>query len=235
VPKLPADVELEELHLDILACSRCHLRSGAAHVVYGRGSTASGIMLVGEAPGASEDEEGRPFIGRAGKKLSAWLEEVRIAEDSIYVCNLLGCRPPENRFPEDTGPSSPPRRCLSWIHRRLAAARPAIVVLAGAKALHYVLFDGTVEQAMPFTPHVGKVYRRRDTYGDTRFAIIYHPAYIIRRKSPDDEKLVVKTLAVVRDYAHAKQRGACPPVSEVVDIRTAPPPLGQQRIHLLGV
>lgn len=225
---------LFELRLEIKACTGCHLRHTSKQRVPGDGSRAAPIMLIGEAPGYYEDRDGRAFIGKAGQKLDAWLDLVGLDRHKhLFITNVLRCRPPNNRFPEyERG--GPVDSCMPWLVRQLELVNPWAVILAGKRALHHVLLDGSVEMADPFRPWVGRVCRRRDLYGEVRFYPIWHPAYILRNRNPYEEEKCTEALTAAFDYVAAKQGGGGAPVEDLYEVRPVGFVQHQQRFRLFG-
>ena len=155
-----------QLAREIEACRRCPLGATRAHVVVYRGSLTPQIVFVGEAPGAEEDRQGVPFVGRSGRVLDAAVCSLGIEEEAWGVLNLIKCRPPGNRF--DPGAA---RACRPFLDRQLALLRPEVVVTLGARALR-ALDPG----APPILRSAGTV---RDTPGRWVFPLL-HPAASLR-------------------------------------------------------
>lgn len=133
------------------------------------------------------------------------------------------------RFPDDT---DEPETCMYWLRKQLQLVQPRAVILTGKKALHHVLCAGSTAMAEPFAPWVGRVCRRRDLYGETRFGISWHPAYILRNHNPYDEQKCVDVFQEIYEYVTARQRGDPAPVSELFEVRQATPPQLQRRFRL---
>ena len=120
---------------EIKSCKRCGLYKSATNKVPGEGDWKSGIMLVGEAPGREEDKQGKPFVGQAGKLLTKVLEEVAgIKGESVYITNVLKCRPPNNRDPEEGEINA----CKIWLERQLELIKPRVVVTLGRFAARFI-------------------------------------------------------------------------------------------------
>lgn len=188
-------------------------------------------MLFGEAPGYDEDRSGQPFVGRSGRLLDEWLSIAGLNREDLFITNVLRCRPDRNRFPEyERG--GPVDRCEKWTRAQLKLVKPRAVILCGKQALHNILFEGTTSYADPFAPWVGKVCRRRDLYGDTRFAVLFHPSYILRRKNPFEEQKCIDVLTEIRDYVAAVQRSEAVPVIDLDEVRPVRSLQHQQRFRL---
>ena len=220
---------LTELGMDIMACSRCRLCHDRQQAVPGYGPIKAKIVLVGEAPGFGEDKKGLPFVGKSGTRLNKWLEQAGLSRDELFVTNVLKCHPPRNRFPKDDEPAD---KCLPWLIRQLKIVQPLAVILAGKKALHYTIMRSALGMADPVAPWVGKILRRRDLYGEVRFGVIYHPAFILRNKNPWDEAKCIQTLTTIAEYVRELREGNPAPLIEIEDLRPAKPVQHQQRLRL---
>lgn len=131
-----AEKALEALAQECGVCRACGLAQGRQHVVVSRGNPSAPLLLIGEAPGAQEDEQGRPFVGRAGQLLDRMLESVGLdSERDAYICNVIKCRPPDNRRPTAVEIAS----CRPFLWRQIALVNPRLILLVGATALEGVL------------------------------------------------------------------------------------------------
>jgi len=168
----------DELRASVAACTRCELHKGRTQTVFGVGSPDADWMLIGEAPGAEEDRRGEPFVGRAGKLLDEMLRAIGEARDSVFIANILKCRPPNNRDPKPDEAAA----CRSYLERQIELVQPRILLAVGRIAAHQLL-----ETDEPVGRLRGKVHR----LGETPLIVTYHPAYLLRspsqkRKSWDD-------------------------------------------------
>lgn len=159
--------DLETLKPKVLACSACGLRSGARGVVFGEGNPNADIMFVGEGPGQTEDETGRPFVGRAGKLLDAMLESIGLQRKEVFIANIVKCRPPGNRLP------LPPEVevCLPNLKAQIRIVDPKIIVLLGALASQTL-----VNPALRVTRDRGKWFDK----DGRKFLVTFHPAAVLR-------------------------------------------------------
>jgi DNA polymerase len=167
---------LQQLAEEIRACRQCGLCETRTQAVPGVGSAASGIVFVGEAPGAEEDRRGEPFVGRAGELLTKIIQAmdeahlvpgVSLSRESVYICNVLKCRPPENRnpLPHEI------ELCSPYLERQLAALQPRIICCLGKFAAELLVgAKGTIGGLR------GKVYR----YRGAKLIVTYHPAACLR-------------------------------------------------------
>ncbi len=159
---------LEQLAVEASTCTRCALAAGRTQVVFGVGDPAADLMFVGEGPGAEEDRQGLPFVGRSGQLLDRiMLEEMGLTRDRVYIANVVKCRPPDNRDP------LPPEieACRPYLHRQIELIDPKVVVTLG-KFAGQLLLDSTV----PITKLRGQQY----PFGRAVLIPTLHPAYALR-------------------------------------------------------
>jgi DNA polymerase len=167
---------LANLAADCAACRRCGLAEGRQQVVVSRGNPRARLMVIGEGPGAQEDASGLPFVGRAGQLLDQMLTSVGIDSNSdAYICNVVKCRPPENRKPTPLEMAA----CRPWLLRQIAAVNPAVIVLTGATALEGVLgVKGGITQLR------GRWQEGKGEALAGRWLLpIFHPSYLLRNPS----------------------------------------------------
>jgi uracil-DNA glycosylase len=158
------------------ACTRCKLASGRTNLVFGVGNSKAELMFVGEAPGADEDFQGEPFVGRAGQLLTDIIERgMGMSRDDVYICNVIKCRPPENRNPEHDEVST----CEPFLFRQIDLVRPKAIVGLGTFAVQALLKVKT-----PISKLRGKW---QEVHG-FRMMPTFHPAYLLR--NPADKRLV---------------------------------------------
>lgn len=125
----------EELENSILNCNKCKLCSGRRNIVFGCGNKEANIMLIGEGPGADEDMQGIPFVGKAGILMNKAFEGLGFNRDNLYIANIVKCRPPQNRVPEDDEAEA----CLNYLRNQVLLVKPKIIVLLGSTALKDIL------------------------------------------------------------------------------------------------
>ncbi len=175
---------IEQLEKQCLSCSRCSLRDGCKQVVFGAGSPEAQIMLIGEAPGSSEDQQGIPFVGSAGQLLSRILAAVNISREEVYITNIVKCRPPRNRMPDP----DEIRSCLAYLHQQIAIIDPHIIVCLGSLSTR-TLID---KNAM-----ITRMRGQWKQIGSRLYMPTFHPAALLRdprKKRPvwDDFKQIEK-------------------------------------------
>lgn len=128
-------MSLEQLALDIQGCTRCGLAAGRTNIVFGDGNPSGKLMLIGEGPGKDEDEQGRPFVGRAGQLLDRILTAINLTRQDVYIANIVKCRPPNNRVPTRAEAVA----CLPYLYRQIELIKPRIIVLLGSTALQNLI------------------------------------------------------------------------------------------------
>jgi DNA polymerase len=175
---------LHAVREDLGDCQRCKLARGRKTIVFGQGNPAARLMFVGEAPGAEEDEQGLAFVGRAGQLLTKIIEAIGLSRDDVYICNVLKCRPPENRNPETDEILS----CQPFLERQIEVIRPKVLVGLGKFAAQWLL-----KTAEP----ISRLRGRLGDYGDIKVMATYHPAYLLR--NPGAKKDVWEDMKIVRD------------------------------------
>lgn len=189
--------EWDELAAEVRACVRCGLHATRTQTVFGVGDRRAELLVVGEAPGAEEDRQGEPFVGRAGKLLDSMLRAMGTPRQSVYIANLLKCRPPGNRDPSPEEVAC----CQPYLRRQIELLRPRVLLAVGRIAAQNLL--GTDR---PIGKLRGVVHR----YGAHGMPLVvtYHPAYLLR--SPTEKRKAWVDLRMARDEL-ARARAATPP------------------------
>ena len=180
---------LIELYHQASGCVRCPLAETRTKVVFGAGNSNAELMFVGEAPGADEDRRGLPFVGRAGKLLDQMLVAIGESRESVFIANILKCRPPNNRDPKPDEAAS----CREYLNNQIALIRPKIILAVGRIAAQNLL--GTDDP-------VGRMRGRSYDLDGIPLVVTYHPAYLLRspsqkQKSWSDLCLAAKLAAEV--------------------------------------
>lgn len=166
-------------------CTRCQLHQGRTQTVFGVGSQSADWMIIGEAPGAEEDRRGEPFVGRAGKLLDEMLRAVNLSRDTVFIANILKCRPPNNRDPSAEEMAS----CRSYLARQIELISPKIILAVGRIAAQHLL-----ETDAPLGSLRGKKHQLVD--GQVPVIVTYHPAYLLR--SPTQKRKAWQDLCFAR-------------------------------------
>jgi DNA polymerase len=199
---------LHVIRQDIGDCTRCKLSEARTNIVFGVGDPHARIMFVGEGPGADEDAQGAPFVGRAGQLLNNMINAMGIRREDVYIANVVKCRPPQNRTPERDECDT----CGPFLMRQISVVRPEIIVALGATAAKYLL--GLVDSlgnlrghTYDFHPIAPKDAPERDPDFTTKLVVTYHPAYLLR--DPRQKKETWLDLQLVMKYL-----GMTPPKRE---------------------
>ena len=183
---------IEDIRLDIGNCTRCPLHEGRTKIVHTTGNFTADLMFVGEAPGADEDDQGLPFVGRAGQLLTKIIEGMGMRREDVVIGNINRCRPPGNRQP--TLPEA--ETCRPFLLREIAVIRPKVIVVMGNTALHNLLETKT---------GITKMRGQFHDYFGVKVMPTFHPAYLLR--DPRKKREVWEDMKMVRDYLATANRG----------------------------
>ena len=180
--RIDAAKELEKIAVELKKCCKCGLGATRSHVVPGEGNPHARIMFVGEAPGADEDEQGRPFVGRAGQLLDKIIAAMGLKRSDVFIANILKCRPPDNRDPRPDEIIS----CLPYLQRQIEIIKPEIIVALGAHAAKTLL--NTNEP-------IGQLRGSFRQYclgnmAPIKLMATYHPSYLLRNYSDENRRKV---------------------------------------------
>ncbi len=167
VPPAPRFSTLEVIREEIGDCRRCKLCDGRTNIVFGSGNPRARLVFVGEGPGADEDVQGLPFVGKAGQLLTKIIESIQMARDEVYICNVVKCRPPKNRVPEKDEVAA----CSPFMRGQLEVIRPSIICCLGATAAQTLLETNAF---------MGKLRGRFYDFHGAQLIVTYHPAYLLR-------------------------------------------------------
>ena len=181
-------IDLTEIRADLGDCRRCKLHAGRTNIVFGVGNPAARVMFVGEGPGADEDEQGEPFVGRAGQLLTQIIKAMGLAREDVYIANVVKCRPPGNRNPEPDEIEA----CSPFLQAQIAAIAPTVIVALGKFAAQTLLQTET-----PISRLRGQFH----TLGGVAVMPTFHPSYLLRnpaakREVWEDMKMVMKKLTI---------------------------------------
>ena len=160
---------LSSLQNEVQSCQRCGLSQSRTQTVFGSGNANADLLLIGEAPGAEEDRQGLPFVGKAGKLLDAMLFAIGFTREQVYICNVLKCRPPNNRDPQSNEVES----CAPFLNAQIEIINPKVILALGRFAAHRLLLTEA------------PVYKMRETINvlpvtDIPVVVTYHPASLLR-------------------------------------------------------
>lgn len=173
------------LQQNALNCKKCELCQTRTHVVFGTGNEQADLMIIGEAPGFHEDQKGEPFVGRAGQLLNNMLAAIELDRKTIYIANVVKCRPPQNRDPLKEEVAT----CTPYLLEQMAYIQPKLLVAVGRIAAQFLLDSKKTLASLRQTIH---------TYGDNHIPLIvtYHPAYLLR--NPADKKKAYLDLLFIK-------------------------------------
>lgn len=163
----------EALAAEVRHCTKCGLHSTRTQTVFGVGNRRAQWMFVGEAPGADEDRQGEPFVGRAGQLLNAMIAALGLKREEVFICNVLKCRPPNNRDPQ----AGEVEQCEPYLIRQIELIRPRLIVALGRHAAHSLLKTDLA---------LARLRSQRLSYQDIPLVVTYHPAYLLR--TPSDKR-----------------------------------------------
>ena len=176
---------LNDIRAELQNCKSCKLAAGRKNIVFGSGNPNAELMFVGEAPGADEDEQGLPFVGKAGQLLTKIIEAMGMSRDEVFICNILKCRPPGNRNPETDEIAA----CEQFLFRQIAAVKPKIICALGAFGAQTLLKT---------TEPIGRLRGKLIDYRGVKFIATFHPAYLLR--NPNEKRRVWEDMKIIRRY-----------------------------------
>ena len=179
-----SETKLETVRNELGECKRCKLHSTRKNIVFGDGNPDASLLFVGEAPGADEDRQGLPFVGKAGKLLTKIIEAINLKREDVYICNILKCRPPENRNPED----DEIRSCVPFLRKQIETIKPDVICTLGSFSAKTLLNVNT-----PISKLRGKI----NYFNDICLIPTFHPAFLLR--NPSKKKDVWEDIKLVRD------------------------------------
>jgi uracil-DNA glycosylase family 4 len=179
-------LDWDALRARVAACTRCSLSASRTQTVFGVGNQSAQWLIVGEAPGAEEDRQGEPFVGRAGQLLNSMLRAIGLPREQVYIANVLKCRPPGNRDPNPNEAGE----CLPYLEQQIALLRPKIMLAVGRIAAQNLLrTDKTL----------GSLRQQVHRFGVSQVPLVvtYHPAYLLR--TPGDKRKAWEDLKFARE------------------------------------
>ena len=188
-PKPTGPETLEQIRADLGDCRRCKLSGGRKTIVFGEGNPHAELVFVGEGPGADEDEQGLPFVGRAGQLLNRMIQMIDMKRQEVYICNVVKCRPPGNRTPEKDEIET----CSPFLFRQLETIQPRLICCLGAPAVKTVL--GIKEG-------ITKIHGQFYDFAHSKALTTVHPAYVLR--NPREEKILREDFEKIREFLKRK-------------------------------
>lgn len=185
-------VSWDELVQAVSDCTRCELYTTRTQTVFGVGNQQADIMIIGEAPGADEDRQGEPFVGRAGQLLNEMLRAIGLLRNDVYIANILKCRPPNNRDPKP----EEAQQCSEYLYSQIALVNPKIILVVGRIAAHRLLQTDT---------SLSKLRGRLHVHVETGIPLIvtYHPAYLLR--APTEKRKAWEDLLFVKEIIESNR------------------------------
>lgn len=192
-------VSWAQLYEELSGCQRCRLCEHRTNVVPGEGNPNARLMFIGEGPGQEEDRQGRPFVGRSGELLTRMIHAIGIERSEVYICNVVKCRPPQNRNPEPDEAEA----CLNYLRAQVALVRPKVIVLLGKVACRY-----TLGEEIFITRDHGRWFERKGTW----FIPTFHPSALLRdptkkRDAWDDFQKIREKLKEISESEGDKSNG----------------------------
>jgi DNA polymerase len=178
-------------------CQLCKLCSGRNSIVFGSGNPRADLVCIGEGPGADEDAQGKPFVGRAGQLLTRMLEAVQLSRDEVYITNAVLCRPPGNRNPEPDELAA----CAPFLAAKLAVIQPKVVLTLGSVATQALL--RTREP-------IGKLRGRIHPYGNAVLIPTFHPAFLLRNPGQEYKRMAWEDLKLARREYDQRRKPTAP-------------------------
>lgn len=173
---------MEAVANEVTVCRKCELWKTRRNAVSGEGSLDAAILFVGEAPGYWEDVKGRPFVGAAGKVLDTLLADISLSRSTVYITNVVKCRPPENRAPLPVEVET----CTPYLSRQIKIIQPGIIVTLGRHATSYVLSEAGLKEAVGITKLRGRVYSVKLFELSVSVLPTFHPAAVLHNPKYKD-------------------------------------------------
>ena len=186
-PLPPAERAIALQQLDagqVKGCTKCRLSDTRTHTVFGEGSASARLMFIGEGPGENEDLSGRPFVGKAGQLLDKMIGAMGLSRELVYICNIVKCRPPNNRQPAADETAA----CTPYLLEQVSVIRPEVIVTLGLPSTQYVLSTKNSMSKMRGKWHAWRGIKVMPTY---------HPAYVLRQYTPQTREAVWSDLKLV--------------------------------------
>ncbi len=183
----------DHLREQVLTCTQCELHASRTQAVFGVGNRHAELLIIGEAPGADEDRQGEPFVGRAGQLLNEMLRAIGLQRSDVYIANILKCRPPNNRDPKPEEAAA----CVGYLQQQIALIKPKLILALGRIAAQRLLQTDTPLARLRQTVHAMPIT-------EIPFIVTYHPAYLLRspldkRKAWQDLLFARKTIESIQD------------------------------------
>ena len=189
----PAKTDWVHLKACVMSCVACPLHAGRTQPVFGSGNPQAQLLIVGEAPGFHEDQQGLPFVGRSGELLTQMLKAIGLTRDMVCIANIIKCRPPENRDPLPAEIA----QCRGFLDQQIALIQPTLILALGRIAAQTLLQCTTTLSGLRGVQH---------TYQNIPVIVSYHPAYLLR--TPGEKKKAFRDLQLIQQQT-SRQTPAC--------------------------
>lgn len=186
-----APLDWASLQQAVTQCTQCELHQSRTQTVFGVGNPNADLLIIGEAPGADEDRQGEPFVGRAGQLLNEMLKAIQLSRNDVYIANILKCRPPDNRDPKPEEAAL----CSGFLKNQIELIQPKLIMALGRIAAHRLLDTNTSLAKLR-----GEFHNYTST--NTPLLVTYHPAYLLR--SPAEKAKAWQDLLVARKFLSTK-------------------------------
>jgi len=185
---------IENVKKEVLQCTKCELHKTKTKYVFGDGNSVANIMFIGEAPGSNEDKQGIPFVGKAGGIFDELLRSLDLNRESIYICNILKCRPPNNRNPNTTEIEA----CTPYLDKQIDLIQPKVICPMGNFATKFILKKFNVMDKIPGISLLhGKSYKVTNIFGTIEIIPLYHPA--VGTYNPEMKNVLLKDIQILKD------------------------------------
>ncbi len=187
--------KLKEIKNDVISCKKCSLFKTRILPVIGKGNHQATIMLVGEAPGSNEDKTGIPFCGQSGDILTELLNSIDLQREDVYICNILKCRPPNNRNPQINEINA----CALYLEKQIKIIKPKIIGALGNYATSYILKKYDMDNKIQGISKIhGKIFKTKDSYGEINIIPLYHPA--VAAYNANMKEILKKDFQILKKY-----------------------------------
>ena len=187
-------MKLDKLTKEIWGCNRCELYKTKTNYVIGQGDENTNIMFIGEAPGHNEDLQGLPFVGKAGQIFDELLGSINLNRGDVYICNLLKCRPPNNRQPEKTEIES----CSHFLNTQIDIIKPKVICCMGNFATTYIMKKyGMTDKITGISKLHGKIFKFSGLYGTIDIIPLYHPA--VATYAPEMKEALLNDFKILKE------------------------------------
>lgn len=195
-------VSIKNIQRAVFECGKCRLKQTRTHAVPGEGSHNAPLMFIGEAPGYDEDQQGKPFVGRAGKLLTDIIHAMGMSREDVFIANVIKCRPPENREPQDDEIQA----CSPYLFNQIEIVKPRIIVTLGRYSTSTIL-------GMPDKMRISDMRGKFFNYHGMKVMPTFHPAYLLRNEKDkrlvwNDMKLVLEELGLPVPLSPAQERSS---------------------------